>query len=133
MSREAARHAHGEAARHAHAFGRGKAFTVGVEEELLLVEPASLRLAHVADRILPRIELPPGRADHEAFLAELELRSAPCGGVDEAVCQLAEARAAARAAGAELMAVGVHPDAEHGDVRLVASERYDRSGGRCGG
>ena len=111
-----------------HAFGSGEPFSVGLEEELLLVEPATLRLAHVADEILPRIDLPPGRADHEAFLAELELRSAPCPDVGRAAAQLSEARAAARAAGAMLLGAGVHPDATLGDVRLVASERYERVG-----
>jgi carboxylate-amine ligase len=109
-----------------HAFGSGEPFSVGLEEEVLLVEADSLRLAHVAHEVLPRIKLPPGRADHEAFLAELELRSAPCTDVGEATGQLAEGRAAAHTAGATLLAAGVHPNARLGDVRLVASERYER-------
>jgi carboxylate-amine ligase len=108
------------------AFGRGGPFSIGLEEELLLVDGDSLGLAHVADRILPGIGLPEGRADHEAFLAQVELRSDPCGSAAEAVAQLAEGRAAARAAGATLMAVGLHPNARYGDVRLVQSERYAR-------
>jgi glutamate---cysteine ligase / carboxylate-amine ligase len=107
-------------------FGEGEPFTVGLEEELLLVDPATLRLAHTADRILPRIDLPEGRADHEAFLAQVELRSDPRGSVSEAVAQLEEGRTVARKAGATLLAAGVHPDAEYGDVRLVRSERYRR-------
>ena len=99
---------------------------MGLEEELLLVDPEQLRLAHVADRVLPSVDLPPGRADHEAFLAEIELRSAPCPATGEAVTQLSEGRAAARAAGATLMAAGIHPDADYGDVRLVRSPRYER-------
>jgi glutamate---cysteine ligase / carboxylate-amine ligase len=99
---------------------------VGLEEELLLVDADDLQLAHVADRILPRISLPPGRADHEAFLAEIEVRSDPCASTAEAVGQLAQGRRAAREAGATLLAAGVHPDARYGDVRLVRSERYAR-------
>jgi glutamate---cysteine ligase / carboxylate-amine ligase len=109
-----------------HAFGAWTPFTVGLEEELLLVDPETLQLAHVADRIVPAVKLPEGRVDHEAFLAEIELRSTPRASVDEAVVELAENRAAARAAGATLMAAGVHPDARYGDVRLVDSERYRR-------
>jgi carboxylate-amine ligase len=109
-----------------HAFGRGEPFTIGLEEELLLVDSDSFRLEHTADRILPRIDLPDGRADHEAFLAQLELRSAPAGSSSEAVAQLEEGRAVARDAGATLLAVGVHPDADYGDVRIVPSERYRR-------
>jgi carboxylate-amine ligase len=80
----------------------------------------------VADRIVPAVELPEGRVDHEAFLAEIELRSTPRASVDEAVAELAENRAAARAGGATLMAAGLHPDARYGDVQLVDSERYRR-------
>jgi carboxylate-amine ligase len=98
---------------------------VGLEEELLLVDSERLQLAHVADRILPGVDLPPGRADHEAFLAEIELRSAPCPATGEAVGQLADGRRAARAAGATLMAAGIHPDATYGDVRLVRTPRYE--------
>lgn len=107
------------------AFGNGAPFGIGLEEELLLVDEG-FRLAHTADRILPRIDLPDGRADHEAFLAQLELRSEPRGSASEAVAQLEEGRAVAREAGARLLAAGVHPNAEFGDVRLVPSERYRR-------
>jgi glutamate---cysteine ligase / carboxylate-amine ligase len=116
-----------------HAFGTGKPFTVGLEEELLLVDPDTLQLAHVADRIVPAVELPEGRVDHEAFLAEIELRSSPLASVGEAVAELAENRAAARAAGATLMAAGLHPDARYGDVQLVDSERYRRVEGEMRG
>jgi glutamate---cysteine ligase / carboxylate-amine ligase len=108
------------------AFGEGKPFTVGLEEEVLLVEAGSFRLAHVADRILPRIDLPEGRADHEAFLAQLELRSDPRASASDAVQQLWEGRSLARDAGATLLAAGVHPSADYGDVRLVRSDRYRR-------
>ena len=109
-----------------HAFGSGSPFTVGLEEELLLVDPDTLQLAHVADRIVPDVELPEGRVDHEAFLAEIELRSTPRVSVAEAVDELEQGRAAACAAGATLMAAGLHPDARYGDVQLVDSERYRR-------
>jgi glutamate---cysteine ligase / carboxylate-amine ligase len=115
-----------EVRRSGHAFGSGEPFSVGIEEELLLVDPATLQLAHVADRILPAVDLPEGRADHEAFLAEIELRSSAQPDTATAAAELAENRAAARAAGATLMGVGLHPDAGYGDVRLVDSERYRR-------
>ena len=109
-----------------HRFGEGDPFSVGIEEELLLVDPAGYRLAHVADKVLERVELPRERVDHEAFLAELEVRSEPCSSVAEAIGQLVEGRAAARAAGATLMGAGLHPASELFDVRLVESERYER-------
>jgi carboxylate-amine ligase len=106
---------------------------VGLEEELLLVDPESLQLAHVADRILPAVGLPPGRADHEAFLAEVEVRSAPSVRTADAVGQLSEGRRAVRAAGATLLAAGVHPDAAFGDVQLVRTPRYRRVEGQMRG
>lgn len=112
-----------------HAYGhRGAGFTVGLEEELLLVDSETRALAHVAERVLPEIDLPAGRAAHEAYACEIELRSPPSSGIGEAVAGLAwgrdAARAAARAAGSELIGVGVHPDAAGGDVRFVDAERY---------
>jgi glutamate---cysteine ligase / carboxylate-amine ligase len=120
-----------------HRFGQSDAFTVGLEEELLLVDAETLQLAHVADKVLARSRLPRNRLDHEAFLAEVENRSEPAGSLVTAVSQLEEGRAEAMRAGSELsggesapastvMAAGLHPDAELFDVRLVQSERYER-------
>lgn len=109
-----------------HRFGESRPFTVGLEEELLLVQRDTLALAHVADRLLEHVELPRERVDHEAFLAELEVRTEPCGSVHEAVRQLLEGRIAALDAGATLLASGLHPTAALFDVELVQSERYKR-------
>ena len=109
-----------------HRFGTGEPFSVGLEEELLLVDADTLALSHVADSVLPATELSRDRVDHEAFLAELEVRSEPARSVGEAIGQLFEGRAAAAAAGATLMGVGLHPDARLFDVELVQSERYER-------
>jgi carboxylate-amine ligase len=107
-----------------HAFGDTRPFTVGVEEELLLVDGATHRLAHVAEEVLAAIELPRDAADYEAFAAQIELRSPPCDGPETAVRRLREGRAAARRAGATLMGTGLHPGAARGDVRLMAKKRY---------
>jgi glutamate---cysteine ligase / carboxylate-amine ligase len=109
-----------------HRFGESEPFTIGLEEELLLVDPDTLQLAHVADSVLPNTGLPPDRVDHEAFLAEIEVRSAAARSVAEAVIQLEEGRRAARDAGATLMGAGLHPDARLFDVQIVQSERYER-------
>ena len=105
-----------------HAFGRE--FTLGVEEELLLVDPATYSLAPVAERVLSGANHPPELLAHEAYAAELEARTPITSGVDEAVAALADARLAARAAGATLMGAGLHPTAQLGDARLVDTERY---------
>jgi glutamate---cysteine ligase / carboxylate-amine ligase len=113
-------------ARNEHRFGSGAPFTIGLEEELLLVDPETHQLAHVADELLLAIPLPSERAGHEAFLAEIEVRSEPRGSAAEAVRDLAEGRAAIRRAGGTPMAVGLHPDGRMGDVRLVEADRYRR-------
>jgi glutamate---cysteine ligase / carboxylate-amine ligase len=120
-------------ARHEHRFGTGEPFTVGLEEELLLVDPETLQLAHVADRVLPGMGLSKERADHEAFLAEVEVRSEPRRTVGEAIADIAAGRAAVAAAGGTPMAVGLHPDARFGDVNLVQSDRYRRVEGEMRG
>jgi carboxylate-amine ligase len=116
-----------------HSFGGGAEFTVGVEEELLLVDAETLQLAHVADRLIPRMDLPFERGGHEAFLAEIEVRSEPRATAAEAVADIAEGRAAVRKAGGTPMAVGLHPDAGFGDVELVDSDRYRRVEGEMRG
>jgi carboxylate-amine ligase len=108
--------------------GFGRAFTVGVEEELFLADPArGYALAPVAVQVLGRIGLPPGRAGHEAFASELELRTPVCASVAEARAGLREARAAALAAGATLIGAGLHPAAAFGEgTELVGLPRYAR-------
>ncbi len=107
-----------------HRFGTSDPLTLGIEEELLLVDPGDLQLAHVAEEILGAVELPESLAAHEAFASEIELRTPVCRDAGEAARALDAARAAARAAGATLMAAGLHPSARWGDVRLTEKERY---------
>jgi glutamate---cysteine ligase / carboxylate-amine ligase len=122
-------------------FGEGEAFTVGLEEELLVVDAEEHQLAHSADRLLAESALPRNRLDHEAFLAEVENRSEPCGSVGDAVAQLAEGRAEAARAGAAaadtqdagrgssaatILAAGLHPDARLFDVEIVQADRYEQ-------
>jgi carboxylate-amine ligase len=116
-----------------HRFGSGDPFTIGIEEELLLVDSGTHALAHVADQVLPGIELPRHRADHEAFLCEIEVRSEPRASAGEGVADLAAGRAAILRAGGTPMAVGVHPAAQFGDVQLVDSKRYRRVEGQMRG
>ena len=116
-----------------HSFGSGEPFQVGVEEELLLVDRETLQLDHVAHDVLAGIDLPEVRAGHEAFLAELEVRSEPRASAVEAIADISEGRTAVRTAGGTPMAIGLHPDAGFGDVRLVDSDRYRRVEGEMRG
>jgi glutamate---cysteine ligase / carboxylate-amine ligase len=105
-----------------HAFGNR--FTVGIEEELMLVDPETHALAPVAERVLAAIDEP--AAAHEAYASCLELRSAPADRADEAVDDLRRLRVKAQQAGATLMGAGLHPDDDHGGSALVEAERYRR-------
>jgi carboxylate-amine ligase len=109
-----------------HSFGQHRPFTLGIEEELNLVDPATWQLVPDAARVLAALELPERAAGHEAFAAQVELRSPISAGVDEATGALARGRAALLAAGATPLAAGLHPDAETGDAALTDLPRYAR-------
>jgi carboxylate-amine ligase len=102
----------------------GSDFTVGVEEELLLIDAHTHALVDRAEEVIPRIQAPEGAAGYEAHAHEVELRSPPCATAGEAVEQLRGLRAAARDAGATLIGSGLHPDAELFDARLTHLDRY---------
>jgi carboxylate-amine ligase len=93
-----------------HRFGRSSRFSVGLEEELFVVD---------LDTLAP-VSVPPGLLDGARFKAELftsmlELTTTICADVQEAVAELAGLRAEARrhvqGAGLELAAVGTWPTA----------------------
>jgi carboxylate-amine ligase len=109
-----------------HSFGQRPSFTLGVEEELHLVDPVTWRLVPDAARVLAALDLPERAAGHEAFAAQVELRSPISAGVDQAAGALARGRAALLAAGATPLAAGLHPDAAAGDATLTDLERYAR-------
>jgi glutamate---cysteine ligase / carboxylate-amine ligase len=99
-------------------------FTVGVEEELHLVDPETNRLRPIAADVLDALNIPEGSAGHEAYAAQIELRTTPCATAQDAREQLAGARRAAAAAGATLMGAGLHPTDTWGDTALVDDPRY---------
>jgi len=105
-------------------FGTGEPFSVGIEEELFLVDAETRQIVHDAERILAGIDLPSDVAGNEAPASQIELRSRPVTSAGKAAEALAHGRAAARAAGATLMGAGLHPTARRDEVRLVELERY---------
>ena len=90
------------------------------------MDAETLELAPVAERVLPGMKTEEALAAHEAYAAQVELRSAPSRDAAEAVATLEQLRSAARARGRRSWGPGVHPTAELGDVRLVDAERYQR-------
>jgi glutamate---cysteine ligase / carboxylate-amine ligase len=108
----------------ANAFGHD--FTLGIEEELLLVDADTGQLSPQAAAVLHRADSSREAADHELYAAQLELRSGRCRRVSEAISALGSARAAVRQAGGTLMGSGLHPAAPFGTADLVADDRYQR-------
>ena len=116
-----------------HAFGTSEPFTLGIEEELLLVDRETRLLAPVAAEVLAAMDAHERAASHEVYAASIELRSPPRLDADDAGRELAALRTAARQAGATLMGAGVHPAGELGDVPLVDKPRYRLVGGSMRG
>ncbi len=107
-----------------HRFGSSTPLTIGVEEELLLVDE---RCGLVADGegLLERIE-----ADHrdsvstEIFATQIEVKTGVCLDAGQAEKELAEVRRAVTRAGARLMGSGIYPG-ESGEAELVEKARYE--------
>jgi carboxylate-amine ligase len=108
-------------------FGRGPSFRLGVEEELLLVDPHTHALSHTGSEVLGR--LPPesehGRLAPDTYEAEIELKSPVSENAGEAVAHLEQLRRLVRESGAAAIGAGLHPAAAFGDVVHVDDPRYD--------
>src|SRR5688572_12514019 len=107
-------------------FGADTSLTIGLEEELLLVDSETCELAPVAGELLAAMNVDPAAASHEVYAAQIELRSSPSSSASVASETLSALRAKATGAGATLMGAGLHPSATYGEAELVASERYRR-------
>ncbi len=107
-------------------FGAAAPFALGVEEELLLVDPADHGLSHTAPELLEGVSAPAGRGSiHlDTYAALVELASPISRGAGEAAGHLDALRGTLRAAGATLLGAGIHPAGAFGDVVHVPQERY---------
>jgi carboxylate-amine ligase len=106
-------------------YGGSRPFRLGVEEELLLVDPVIHDLDCRCAEVVGRGTFTAGHACGEFSQAVIELVTPICETAEEAARRLRTLRAEAVAAGATLMGAGLHPRARHGDVRRNASGRYD--------
>ena len=116
-----------------HAFGSGAPFTLGVEEELFLVEPGSGTLANSSPEVLEQLEAP-GRGEVEGELSacQVELISGVCTTVAEAMDDLRRLGDSVLATGTGLLAAGTHPTAVEGEAELSDSDRYHLIGALLG-
>lgn len=111
-----------------HAFN-GPPFTIGIEEELMILDADTLELEQGVEQLLEAV--PPdyeGQVKPELMASVLEIATTPCGGVDEAGRQLAELRGMvdglARERGMVMGAAGTHPTGRWEDQRIVDRPRY---------
>jgi len=106
-----------------HRFGASAPLTLGVEEELLLLD-AELDLAARAEETIDRLS---GEwREHvstELFATQIELKTGVCTDTPAAAAELEGARAAVRQAGATLLGAGLHPTYT-GQSELVDKPRY---------
>jgi carboxylate-amine ligase len=107
------------------AFGSGDAFSVGVEEELFLVDPVSGRQANSAEAVQERLGRVAGTVERELHACQVELITDICHSGGEAVGALGDMRRAVLATGAGLLASGTHPTAMEGDAEITDRERYE--------
>lgn len=127
--------------------------TIGIEEELLLVDPATRHVSPRSQRVLQqathRRSHSPDRSeedlDKELFRHQLETRTAPAADISEVrehvVAQRRAAAGAAERAGVVTVASGTSPVAS-GELRITRDDRYlamvalygeiARTGGICG-
>jgi carboxylate-amine ligase len=102
------------------------AFRVGVEEELLLVDPATHELSHTSARVLAALGDTSSDIKHDLYEAQIEIASPPSDSVEDAVRALRAHRREVANVGAVMLGAGVHPSAPFGDVKIVDNPRYMR-------
>jgi len=109
-----------------HTFGSGQSFSIGVEEELFLVDPVTGRQTNSSAAVLERLGETVGTVERELHACQIELITTVHTGVGGAVDELADLRRAVVGTGAGLVGSGTHPAANEGDAMITDKERYER-------
>ena len=114
-----------------HHFGRGRPFSLGVEEEFQLVGRESFELVSRVDEILSEVEDEEeheGRVKHELLQSVVEVATNVAGSVDEAMEDLGGLRARLREAAAErdalIASAGTHPFSRYEHQEVTDRPRY---------
>jgi len=111
----------------------GPSYTVGVEEELMIVDSSSYALVNAIESLLEdagaaNLEGQDGEIKPELMESVLEIATKPCANVVEAGEQLRSlrrnVRETAAARGLTVGSAGTHPFARWEDQRIVARPRY---------
>lgn len=118
------------ASRHAPAipaYHPGGDFTVGVEEELMLVDEAGELLGTAAAPLVAslRRQMLGGGVTGELYVDQLELNTPVCASAEDVARSLRDLRTWVADRGVRAMGVGVHPSAPLGTADITPSSRYD--------
>ncbi len=107
-------------------FGKVADFSLGVEDELLLVDPLTYALRHEAGAVLARLATMhlDGSAAPDCYAGLVELATPVCADVGRAAASVASLRRRVRAVGGATIGAGLHPTADFGDARRAAGARY---------
>jgi carboxylate-amine ligase len=109
--------------RREHCFGSSTPLTIGVEEELLLVD-AECGLLADGEKVIESIDpAHRGAISTEIFATQIELKTGVCLDAGQAARELAEVRRATAATGVRLMGSGLYPG-ESGEPALIEKARY---------
>jgi glutamate---cysteine ligase / carboxylate-amine ligase len=113
-----------DAGRPPHKFGSSGPLTIGVEEELLLVDEGC-GLVAAGEEVLEEIDFKHRKSvSTEIFSTQIELKTGVCLDAVQAAKELAEVRRAVAATGARLMGSGTYPG-EAWEPQLVEKARYE--------
>ncbi len=107
-------------------FGAGRPFSIGVEEELFLVDPVTGHQANASAAVLEQVGEVDGKIAPELHACQVELITGICASAAEAVDALGAMRQAVRATGAGLLGSGTHPSAAEGEAEITDKDRYER-------
>src|SRR6266581_4180521 len=111
----------------AHPFAPAREYTVGVEEELMLLDPQTLALAAAIEPIIAG-EKEHGPAKRELMQCQAEVSTRPCRSVDELLEELVALRATLRrhAAGEDVLVAGAgtHPFSHAEEQPITPAHRY---------
>jgi carboxylate-amine ligase len=104
----------------------GPSFTLGIEEELMIVDRESLELVNAIESLLE--DAPDGEIKPELMESVLEIATKPCANTAEAGAQLRGLRrqvlTSAANRGLTIGSAGTHPFAMWEEARIVARPRY---------
>lgn len=107
----------------------GGEFSLGVEEELMLVDDRDELMGSAAAPLVEAMSqsAPDGGAiTGEIYADQVELNTPVCRSAEDAWRSLRELRALVAEGGGRVLAAGVHPTASVGVAAIAASPRYDR-------